>query len=103
MASLSRRLIICTYFAQAIVWVLAANLSQPQETIIQQQERTLFIGSMAPVTGKRAWWGAGIPLAIKMAFEDINARSDILKGYRLELIPRDTQVSEAQHSRMLTY
>ena len=48
---------------------------------------------MAPMTGRRAWWGAGIPEAIKMAFEDINARNDILKGYRLELITGDTQVS----------
>jgi len=47
---------------------------------------------MAPMTGKRAWWGAGIPLAIKMAFEDINARNDILKEYRLQLVARDTQV-----------
>ena len=44
------------------------------------------------MTGKRAWWGAGIPLAIEMAFEDINARNDILKEYRLQLVARDTQV-----------
>lgn len=47
---------------------------------------------MAPMTGKRAWWGAGIPLAIKMAFEDINKRDDILRDYELKLISRDTQV-----------
>lgn len=47
---------------------------------------------MAPMTGKKAWWGAGIPLAIEMAFEDINARNDILKEYRLQLVARDTQV-----------
>ena len=47
---------------------------------------------MAPMTGERAWWGAGIPLAIEMAFEDINKRSDILKEYKLSLIQRDTQV-----------
>ena len=46
------------------------------------------------MTGKRAWWGAGIPLAIEMAFEDINARSDVLQGYRLKLIRRDSQVSK---------
>lgn len=46
------------------------------------------------MTGKRAWWGAGIPLAIEMAFEDINGRSDVLRQYRLELIRRDTQVSQ---------
>ena len=56
------------------------------------QGRPLYIGSMAPMTGRRAWWGAGIPLAIEMAFEDINKRSDILKEYKLSLIQRDTQV-----------
>ena len=55
-------------------------------------QRPLYIGSMAPMTGRRAWWGAGIPLAIEMAFEDINKRSDILKEYKLSLIQRDTQV-----------
>ncbi|RMX39594.1 hypothetical protein pdam_00004029 [Pocillopora damicornis] len=43
------------------------------------------------MTGKRAWWGAGIPLAIEMAFEDINKRDDILRDYELKLISRDTQ------------
>ena len=66
----------------------AADLSN----ITAVQKRPLYIGSMAPMTGIRAWWGAGIPLAIKMAFEDINQRSDILKEYKLNLIPRDTQV-----------
>ena len=56
------------------------------------QGRPLYIGSMAPMTGRRAWWGAGIPLAIEMAFEDINKRSDILKEYKLSLVQRDTEV-----------
>ena len=50
---------------------------------------------MAPMTGRRSWWGAGIPLAIEMAFEDINKRSDILKEYKLSLIQRDTEVVAA--------
>lgn len=59
---------------------------------ITAHERPLYIGSMAPMTGKKSWWGAGIPLAIEMAFEDINKRSDVLKEYKLILVQRDTQV-----------
>lgn len=90
MAGPHRRLIIFIYISQSIIYLLAANLSHVPEL----QTRTLYIGSMAPMTGKRAWWGAGIPLAIEMAFEDINSRSDVLRQYRLELIRRDTQVSQ---------
>ena len=90
MASPHRIFIVLTaYFAQYIVFLSAANDSRNS----QPHDRTLYIGSMAPMTGKRAWWGAGIPLAIEMAFEDINARSDVLHGYRVKLIRRDTQVS----------
>lgn len=54
--------------------------------------RTIFIGVMAPLSGSRAWWGAGIPVAIEMAFDYVNNRSDILPGYNLKLVPRDTKV-----------
>ena len=47
---------------------------------------------MAPLTGKRAWWGAGITAAMQMAFEYINNRSDILSFYELRLLANDTQV-----------
>lgn len=52
----------------------------------------LYIGSMAPLSGKRAWWGAGITAAMQMAFEYINDRSDILPYYELRLLVNDTQV-----------
>lgn len=77
-------LVQCAIYEQLV----AADLAN-----ITVQKRTLYVGSMAPMTGNRAWWGAGIPLAIQMAFEDINKRSDILKDYELELISRDTKVT----------
>ena len=88
MASARRHLALFISFVKCIVCLLAANLTATSHA----RKRPLYIGSMAPMTGKRAWWGAGIPLAIEMAFEDINARNDILKEYRLQLVARDTQV-----------
>lgn len=88
MASARRHLALFICFVQFIVCLLASNLTATS----QARKRPLYIGSMAPMTGKKAWWGAGIPLAIEMAFEDINARNDILKEYRLQLVARDTQV-----------
>ena len=52
----------------------------------------LYIGSMAPLTGKRAWWGAGITAAMQMAFDHINNSSDILPSYELRLLANDTKV-----------
>lgn len=88
MASARRHLALFICFVQFIVCLLVSNLIATS----QARKRPLYIGSMAPMTGKKAWWGAGIPLAIEMAFEDINARNDILKEYRLQLVARDTQV-----------
>ena len=87
--ALTRWIFTFTYFAAQGV------IHQPDAVSLNNltnQGRPLYIGSMAPMTGERAWWGAGIPLAIEMAFEDINKRSDILKEYKLSLIQRDTQV-----------
>lgn len=50
----------------------------------------LCVGSMAPLTGRRAWWGAGITAAMQMAFEYINNDSSILPGYELKLMANDT-------------
>lgn len=37
--------------------------------------------------------GIGCKPAIEMALQDVNNNPDILKGYKLELMPVDTQVS----------
>lgn len=89
--ALTRWIVTFTYFvAQGVIRLLDA-VSLPPDNFTTRG-RPLYIGSMAPMTGRRSWWGAGIPLAIEMAFEDINKRSDILKEYKLSLIQRDTQV-----------
>lgn len=87
--SLTRWIVIFALLAtQSVIHQLdAANMHN-----ITAHERPLYIGAMAPMTGSRSWWGAGIPLAIEMAFEDINKRSDVLKEYKLILDQRDTQV-----------
>ena len=59
----------------------------------------LYVGSMAPLSGKRAWWGAGITAAMQMAFEYINNRSDILPSYELRLLADDTRVRFLRHLR----
>ncbi|KAL9969178.1 hypothetical protein ACROYT_G021363 [Oculina patagonica] len=86
--SLTRWIVILALLViqSAIHQLDAANLHN-----ITAHERPLYIGAMAPMTGNRSWWGAGIPLAIQMAFEDINKRSDVLKEYKLILDQRDTQ------------
>lgn len=64
-------------------------------TLAQAQLSTkvpLYIGSMAPLSGKRAWWGAGISAAMQMAFEYINNSSDILPSYEMRLLANDTKV-----------
>ena len=61
----------------------------------------LYIGSMAPLSGKRSWWGAGITAAMQMAFEYINNRSDILPYYELRLLANDTRVRIARYFECL--
>ena len=55
-------------------------------------EQTLHIGAFYPLTKAFSAWGAGCLPAAELAVEHLNNRSDILEGYRLELINFDTQV-----------
>ena len=67
-------------------WFLSLAQTQPSAKV------PLYIGSMAPLTGQRAWWGAGVTAAMQMAFEYINNSSDILPFYELRLLANDTKV-----------
>lgn len=69
----------------------------------QSLKTPLYVGSMAPLTGSRAWWGAGITAAMQMAFEYINNRSDILPFYELRLLAHDTQVRFLRPYHLLEY
>ena len=70
-------------------WFLTFAQAQPSTKV------PLYIGSMAPISGKRAWWGAGITAAMQMAFEYINNSSDILPSYEMRLLANDTKVRVA--------
>lgn len=67
-------------------WFLPLAQAQPSTKV------PLYIGSMAPLTGKRSWWGAGITVAMQMAFEYINNSSDVLPFHELRLLANDTKV-----------
>lgn len=55
--------------------------------------KTLLIGGLFDIdTSRGGWNSAGIIPAVQMAFDDINNRTDILKGYRLELVIKDAKV-----------
>lgn len=55
--------------------------------------QTLLIGGLFDIdTSRGGWNSAGIIPAVQMAFDDINNRSDILDGYRLELVIKDSKV-----------
>ena len=55
--------------------------------------KDLYLMGFTSVTGP-VWPGGGAVIpAFEMAVRDINERSDILDGYRLNLILRDTMVS----------
>ena len=68
----------------------------PTLVFTQSSKTPLFVGSMAPLSGSRSWWGSGITVAMEMAFEYINNRTDILPAYELKLLKNDTRVSLQQ-------
>lgn len=75
-----------------ILWQLLSVCLLTHAAQVQSSKSPLYIGSMAPLSGKRAWWGAGITTAMQMAFEYINNSSDILPWYELKLLANDTKV-----------
>jgi len=78
-----------------LLWFLSLAQAQPSTKV------PLYIGSMAPLTGKRAWWGAGITAAMQMAFEYINNSSDVLPSYELRLLANDTKGETGLGNRIL--
>jgi len=76
-------------------WFLPLAQAQPSTKV------PLYIGSMAPLTGKRSWWGAGITVAMQMAFEYINNSSDVLPFHELRLLANDTKGETGLGNRIL--
>ena len=60
----------------------------------QIERKPLYIGGLFDIDTSQGGWNSGaiIP-AVKMAFEDINNMTNVLPGYRLELLIRDVKVS----------
>lgn len=69
----------------------------PHYDAVQQyapQLINLHIGGLFPVSGTGGWQGGqGCLPAARMALNDVNAKEDLLVGYRLVLHWNDSQVS----------
>lgn len=74
-----------------------ASPLQPNEKVdtgVQQQQhlKSLYIAAVFPMKGHGGWLGGqGCLPAALMALEDVNQRSDLLIGYKLEIDWRDSQ------------
>ena len=85
-------------FSMELSWqVLLGSLLTVAQAKSQSSKVSLYVGSMAPLTGPRSWWGAGITTAMQMAFELINNRSDILPYFELKLLENDTLVRAIEY------
>lgn len=81
-----------TGFLNMILWQLLPLCLLAVRAQVQPSKLPLYIGSMAPLSGTRAWWGAGITAAMQMAFEYINNSSHVLPSYELRLLANNTKV-----------
>ena len=70
----------------ALIWAA-------QVLTVKAELKDINVMGLFPMTGEN-WPGGGACLpAVEMALRQVNARDDILKGYRLNLIWGDTKVS----------
>ena len=60
------------------------------------------IAALFPKTG---WWpgGRALHIAAQMALEDVNARPDVLPGYRLDMVWNDTEVGTHIYLVLIKY
>lgn len=76
-----------------------ATLGQPGG---QQKLQTLYIAGLFPLTGTGGWiGGSGCLPAAEMALDDVNARQDLLPGYKLELTYKDSQCNPGKAARFM--
>ena len=68
--------------------ILASEDSTPQDN-----RKTLLIGGMFPMSGGWAG-GIGCRPAIDLALHDVNNNPGVLRDYKLELVPVDSQVRQ---------
>lgn len=64
--------------------------------------QTLHIAGLFPMSGTGGWiGGSGCLPAALMALDDVNARSDLLPGYKLELTYKDSQCNPGKAARFM--
>lgn len=64
--------------------------------------QTLHIAGLFPMTGTGGWiGGSGCLPAALMALDDVNARKDLLPGYKLELTYKDSQCNPGKAARFM--
>ena len=68
----------------------------PQEGITDEV-KDLYLLGLLPLGGRTWPVGDALKVAIDMALEAVNNRTDILDGYRLHLVVGDTQVKSSTH------
>lgn len=64
--------------------------------------QTLHIAGLFPMSGTGGWiGGSGCLPAALMALDDVNARADLLAGYKLELTYKDSQCNPGKAARFM--
>ena len=76
-----------------LVVCLVTSLEQPDRAWGRRAVEDLYLLGLFPVGGDAWPAGEALLLAVNIALEQVNNRTDILPGYRLNLIPSDTMVS----------
>lgn len=75
----------------------STNQNSIRRIFKQKQTRTIYFGGFFPHTGNHQLEGGALGLsmwpAVRLALDHINNNSTILRNYKLEIVPRDTQVS----------
>lgn len=76
--------------------------SDQYNSIFGKKDRTLHIAGFFPMTGTGGWIGGyGCLPAATMALADVNARADLLPGYKLELTYKDSQCNPGMAARYM--
>ncbi|KAJ7363713.1 hypothetical protein OS493_009876 [Desmophyllum pertusum] len=71
-------------------WLQLLHLCLLTHAQPQPPKVPLYIGSMAPLSGSRAWWGAGITAAMKWRLSTSTTALTFLLSYELRLLANDT-------------
>lgn len=77
-------------------------VSEKQSINAEAKVETLHIAGLFPMTGTGGWiGGSGCLPAALMALDDVNARQDLLPGYKLEMTHKDSQCNPGRAARFM--